>query len=260
MIDEQKAADKAALLQALKERAEAVQVASSEIVRDHDFTLRELSGVGNAEVCGGVEELRARYEPLRLNLRARTPEVLESLQISIKENSGDLSLGPIVREIEENLKAVAFVTVGEVQIQGNLPEGFRADRDVSGVVYVERTPIPFARRPASEVRGFNVSVAPGKQIGVQEPLNIGLSIEQHLRLWGNRFFAGSLRIDAFEAIGTADGLDHRVKLQLRISNYDYAWSTGEFIRAGNAADSTVDLSVRVIASRLPELQKVKQCQ
>ncbi|NGQ92450.1 hypothetical protein G5V65_16260 [Rhodobacter sp. HX-7-19] len=260
MIDEQKAADKVALAQALKERAESVQGASSEIVQDYDFTIRELSGVGNAEVCRGVEELRARYEPLRMNLRARTPEVLANLRISIKENSGDLSLGPIVREMEGNLKAAAFVSVGEVRIQGNLPEHFRADRDVSGSVFVEGAPIPFARRPASEIRGFNVSVASGKQIGVHETLNIGLSIEQHLRVRGNRFFAGSVGIDAFEAIGTADGLDHRVQQQLMISNYANAQRSGEFAGAGKAAESTVDLSIRLIASPLPELKEVVHCQ
>lgn len=96
MIDDQKAADKRALTEALKKRAEAVQVVPSEIVQKHDFTLKELSGVGNAETCDFASQLMARYEPMRLNLRARTPEALESLQASIKEKWGDLSLRPIV--------------------------------------------------------------------------------------------------------------------------------------------------------------------
>lgn len=71
MIDERKAADKAALTKALKERANAVKVVTSEIVRDHEFTLRELYGVGNDEECTAVEELITQYDHLRLNLRAR---------------------------------------------------------------------------------------------------------------------------------------------------------------------------------------------
>lgn len=252
MIDERKAADKVALTKALKERAEAVQLVSSQVVRDHEFTLRELYGVGNDEVCKAVQELTTQYDYLRLNLRARTPSALGSLQAAIKLNSENFLLRPMVLEMEKNLKVASLVTVGEIGITGNLPEGFRADRDISGHLSVNERSIPVGRRAASELRGFSITVVSGDQIRIHEPLRIRFVVEQHLRLWTNRFFTGFVSIDTLEAVEAADGLDHLIKHNLQISG-------SENDKTGVGKPTTVDLSVRLIGPPLAALEQAPQC-
>ena len=261
MIDEQKASRKAALAQAVAARAIAVQEVTDEITRHHDFTLRELSGVGSAEVCKVAADLTARYELMRANLSARTPAALQGILSGIVENSESLSLGPMVREMERNLNGAALVTVSAARIDGNLPLDFRSDRDVSGLLYLDGATVEFARRQATELGGFNVSMAPGTQMLIDKPLSISVVIEQHLRIWGNRYFGGSVRVQLLDATGTSDGLEHRIRLPLPITYDPNAGSIDEVKIAPReqAGQTTVDLTLHLSAKPLVELRKMRGC-
>ena len=261
MIDEQKASHKAVLAQALAARAIAVQEVTGEIVQRHDFTLRELSGVGSAEVCKVAADLTARYELMRANLSARTPAALQGILSRIVENSESLSLGPMVREMERNLHGATLVAVSAARIEGNLPLDFRSDRDVSGLLYLDGATVDFARRQASEIGGFNVSMAPGTQIPIDKPLSISVVIEQHLRIWGNRYFGGSVRVQLLDAIGTSGGLEHRIRLPLPITYDPNAGSIDEVKVAPReqAGQTTVDLTLQLSAKPLAELRKMRGC-
>jgi hypothetical protein len=92
----------------------------------------------------------------------------------------------------------------------------------------------------------------GDQIRIHEPLRIRFVVEQHLRLWTNRFFTGFVSIDTLEAVGAADGLDHLIKHNLPISG-------SENDKTGVGKPTTVDLSVRLIAPPLAALEQAPQC-
>ena len=261
MIDEQKALHRATLVQALAARAFAVQEVNSEIVQQHDFTLRELSGVGNVEVCEVAADLTARYELLRVNLHARTPEALQAIQEVITENLGSLTLGPMVREMDRNLNGAMLVVISAARLEGNLPLEFRSDRDVSGLLYLDGATVDFARMQASEIGGFKVSMAPGTQIPIDKPLSISVGIEQHLRVWSNRYFGGSVRVQILDVIGTSAGLEHRIKLSLPITYDPNAGSIDEVkvARREQAGQTTVDLTLQFSAKPLGELRKIRGC-
>lgn len=261
MIDEQKASHKAALAQALAARAAAVQEVTSEIVQRHDFTLRELSGIGSAEVCKVAADLTESYELMRANLSARTPTALQSILSEIVENTESLSLGPMVREMERNLNGATLVAVSAARIEGNLPLDFRSNRDVSGLVYLDGATVDFTRTQATEISGFDISMAPGIKISIDKPLNISVVIEQHLRIWGNRYFGGSARAQLLDAIGTSGGLEHRIRLPLTITYYPNAKSIDEVqvIPREQAGQTTVDLTLNFSAKPLAEMRKMRGC-
>jgi len=265
MIDDQKSAHRAALEGALTARAVAVQKVTSEIVQQHDFTLRELSGVGNAEVCKIAADLVARYELMRLNLVARTPGELASIRSAISAKSGSLTHGPMVREMEKNLKGAELVTVSAARIVGNFPVGLRLDGDVSGTLSLGVAAIEFANQQALDLVGFNLSMAPNTQISKDNPLTIFFKIKQHgsiWNLWSDQFFSGSAIVQVLDAIGKSSGLVHEIKLPLPIEHDPGAESIEdvEAVRREQAGQTTIDLTLRFRAEPLAELQKLRGCQ
>lgn len=213
------------------------------------------------EVCEVAADLTARYELLRVNLHARTPEALQAIQEVITENLGSLTLGPMVREMDRNLNGAMLVVISAARLEGNLPLEFRSDRDVSGLLYLDGATVDFARMQASEIGGFKVSMAPGTQIPIDKPLSISVGIEQHLRVWSNRYFGGSVRVQILDVIGTSAGLEHRIKLSLPITYDPNAGSIDEVkvARREQAGQTTVDLTLQFSAKPLGELRKIRGC-
>lgn len=261
MIDEQKASHKEALEQALAARAVAVEDVNSQIAQHHDFTLRELSGVGNAEICKIAADLTARYELMRVNLGARTPAALQAILSAISENSDSLSLGPMMREMERNLNGATLVAISTAGLAGNLPLDFRADRDVSSLLYLHGTRVEFAKNPATEFGGFNVIREPDTQIPIDKNLSISIMIEQHLRIRRNKYFGGSVRVQLLDAIGTSGGLEHRIKLPLPITHDPNAESIGEVevTPDEHRGRTTVNLMLQLRGKPLAEVKKMRGC-
>jgi hypothetical protein len=261
MIDEQKASHKSALAQALAARAIAVQEVSNEIVQRHDFTLRELSGIGNAEICKVAAEQTESYELMRVNLAARKPAALQAILSAVAENSDSPSLGPMMQEMGRNLKGATLVSVSTARIEGNLPLDFRSDRDVSGLFYLDGATVGFARKQTTEIGGFNVSIAPGIEIRIDKPLSISVVIEQHLRIWTNQYFGGSVRVKLLDAIGTSGGLEHRIKLTLPITHDPNAENIGEVevTPREQTGQTTVDLTLQLRGKPLAEIKKMRGC-
>lgn len=259
MLEEQKAVHRAKFIKAIRERVEAIHEVSDEIVQNHDFTLRELSGAGSGEICKVAAELTAGYELLRMNLRARTQTELENLRAEASGHLGNLSLRQLAQEIEENLKVATVVAVSQVQIKGNLPESFRSDRDISGRLILDGVPFSFERAKSTEIGGFNVTVRPGRLISSVLPLRISVAVEQHLRLWRNPYFSGEIEIDVFDAVGTSDGLEHRISLQIPIALSQDARNIDEAAPSNHAARTKINLLVKLGGSQLPALQKAPKC-
>jgi hypothetical protein len=268
MIDDQKSAHRAALEGALTARAIAVQKVTGEIVQQHDFTLRELSGVGNAEVCKIAADLVARYELMRLNLIARTRGELASIRSVISAKSGSLALGPMVREMEKNLKGAELVAVSAARIVGNFPVGLRLDGDVSGTLFLGVAAIGFANQQALDSVGFNLNLVPNTQISTDNPLTIFFKIKQHgsiWNLWSDQFFSGSATVQVLDAIGKLGGLTHEITLPLPIEHDPGAESAEsieevEAVRREQAGQTTVYLTLRFRAEPFAELQKLRGCQ
>ncbi len=258
MVDEQKAAQRQALEQALAARAIAVQEMSDEIVQQHDFTLRELSGVGNAEICEISADLTARYELMRKHLRERKPEALQAFRGAMAQHAGNLSLGRMVREIEQNLNKSAQVTVSAARIAGNLPADYRADRDISGRLYFNGKSLDIPKTRASESNGFTVDLAPGTIVSADQPLTYAIAIEQHLTVWSNPYFGGAGKVKLIEAVATSDGLEHSIRLLLFIAHDADAGSIGD-VTAGLQTGQIITLTLQLRAEPLAELKNVPDC-
>lgn len=258
MIDEQKAAHKTALERAFAARSVAVQEVTGEIVQQHDFTLRELSGKRNVKICAVAKDLAARYQLMRKHFRERNPKALQALRGVMAEHAGNLSLGRMVREIEKNLKNVVQVAVSAVHIEGNLPPNFRADRDISGRFYLNGKSVDIVRTRALESSGFAFDLTPGTILAADQPLNYAISLEQHLRVWSNPYFGGAGRVEILEAVDTSDGLEPSIRLLLPIDHDANAGSIDDVTtRTQTGQIITVKLLLR--AEPLADLINAPDC-
>lgn len=256
MLDEQKAAQKEALKQALLVKATALQHDTAAAVQVHAFKLRELYGQGNAETCRIAADLLARYAPLRQDLRARTPESLQSLRATMAPHLTDLVLGPLVREISTNLQAGTDATVAAVHVEGDLPVAYRADADVSGILLLDGHSIRIFKVPAKN--GFTIDVASGQAIKLDRPLTLALSLEQHL-LWERNPYFGTLVKDAsIRMEGKAPGLRQFTTFTSPLARDPDASSVQQvniIPDAGEAVRFTLDLR----AAPLPDLHDGPAC-
>ena len=259
MITEQKFTHQVALENAVTARALAVQEMTDAVVEQHDFTLRELSGVGNAEICRVAMELVSRYDIMRESLGERTFEALEALRVGATEEVGNLSIGLLAKEILHNLKDAEQMTVTSVQIKGNLPQDERADRDVSGQLVINGNSIEIPQTRSDESDGFVIELESEANLIVGEPLNYAIALEQHLRIWGHRYFGGQGQSQITTAGKEADGLEHWINLSMQIS-YDEHANSLEEVSTTSAIGEPLSLNFRLRAPSLPEIQKMPDCQ
>lgn len=258
MIDTEKAAHADLLRNSLLNRAVAVQDLSAEIIQQHDFTLRELSGSGNAEVCKTAIELNARYELMREHLRERTPEAVDALLGDVTVYAGSYSLGRMVGELQQNLSEAPYITISEAQLSGNLPKDYRADRDVSGKLFLNGGSFDFARTPVAEDSGFRIEIAPELEVSAARNFDFGIALEQH-RFWGNRYFSGAGTVDLLDAVGAISGLDHEVFLPFSIA-YDEVPREMEGLIVRSDSAPGVVLKLRFHARPMAALEKAPKCE
>lgn len=259
MIDEQKFANQVALENAVTARALAVQEMTDAVVEQHDFTLRELSGVGNAEICRIAMELVSRYDVMRESLDERTLGSLKALRARAAEEVGNLSIGRLAQEIIHNLNDAEQMTVTSVRIKGNLPQDQRADRDVSGRLVINGTSIEIPQTSSDEIDGFVIELKSEANLIVGEPLNYAIALEQHLRIWGNRYFGGQGQLHITTAGKGTDGLEHSINLSMQIS-YDEHTDSLEEVSTISAIGEPLFLNFRLHAQSLPAIQKMPECQ
>ena len=259
MITEQKSAHQVALENAVTARALAVQEMTDSVVEQHDFTLRELSGVGNAEICRVAMELVSRYDVMRESLGERSFEALEALRAGAFEEAGNISIGRLAQEIIQNLNDAEQVTVTSVQIKGNLPQDQSADRDVSGRLVINGNSIEIPQTRSDVSDGFVIELKSEANLIVGEPLNYAIALEQHLRIWGHRYFGGQGQSHITTAGKEADGLEHWINLTMQIS-YDENSELLEEVNASSDTGEPISLKLRLHAQSLPALQKMPKCQ
>jgi len=259
MIDEQKFALQVALKNAVTARALAVQEMSGVVVEQHDFTLRELSGVGNGEICRTATELVTRYDVMRGSLGERTPEALSVLRAAAAVEASNLSIGRLAQEITDNLSDAERMTVTSVEIKGNLPQDQRAGRDVSGRLVVNGNSIEIPQISSDESNGFVIVLEPEINLLVGEPLDYAIALEQHLRIWGHRYFGGEGKSQIATAGNEAGGLEHWINLSTQISYDEHAGSLNE-VSTNSTVGEPLSLVFGLRAPSLPTLQKVPECQ
>jgi len=258
MITEQKFAHQVALENAVTARALAVQEMTDAVVEQHDFTLRELSGVGNAEICRVATELVSRYDVMRESLGERTFEALEALRAGAAEEAGNISIGRLAQEIILNLNDAEQMTVTSVQIKGNLPQDQRADRDVSGRLVINGNSIEIPQTSSDESDGFVIELDAEANLIVGEPLDYAIALEQHLRIWGNRYFGGQGLSNITTVGKEAYGLEHWINLSMQISYDEHAGSLEE-ISTTSVTGEPLSLNFRLRAPSLPAIQKMPDC-
>ena len=259
MIDEQKFAHQVALENAVTARALVVLEMSDAVVEQHDFTLRDLSGVGNAEICRSAAELVARYDVMRGSLGERIPEALSVLRAAAAEEAGNLSSRRLAQEITDNLSDAEQITVTSLQIKGNLPPDQRADRDVSGRLVLNGNSIEIPQTSSDESDGFVIVLDPEVILTVGQRLNYAIALEQHLRIWGHPYFGGQGEAQITTTINAAGGLEHRISLALQISYDEHADSLEE-VSTTLAASEPLSLIFGLRGASLPALQKMPDCQ
>lgn len=258
MIDESKRDHIAAFERAIDMRIAAVQRVSDATVQRQDFTLRELSGEGSAEICAIADVLGTTYEALRGTLGARTPARLDAVRILAADHADDLSIGLYARQVLDNLRSAGEVEIETVRVIGNLPSGFEANRKVTLRLRLGERIEEISRSDASSDNGFDASITFDvvEEIGADLPIN--LRIEQH-RYWFNRYFAGAgeLMVDE-ELERTSEDLRPVIVLPVSVSYDDDAGSLDE-ASAGGPDRSNISLHIRVSAAALPPLDVVSRC-
>ena len=255
MITEQKFANQVALVNAVNARERDGGEIKDAEAEQLDTTLRELSGVGNAEICRTAMELVSRYDVMRENLGERTLEALKALRAGAAEEVRNISIRRLAQEITHNLNDAEQMTVTSVRIKGNLPQDQRADRDVSGRLVINGTSIEIPQTSSDEIDGFVIELKSEANLIVGEPLNYTIVLEQHLRIWGNQYFGGQGQPDITIAGKEADGLEHWINLSMQISYDEHADSLEE-VSTTSATGEPLSLNFRLHAQSLPAIQKM----
>ena len=258
MIDEQKLAQQVALENAVMARALDVQEMSDAVVEQHDFTLRELAGIGNSEICRTAKELISRYDLMRGSIGERTSEGLDLLRAGVAEQAGSLSIGRLAQEITANLRDAEQVTIASLQIKGNLPQDQRADRYVSGRLVLNGNSIEIPQAISNESDGFVIVMNPKVTFTVDQPLVYAIALEQHLRIWSHAYFGGQGQARIITKLIEASGVEHRINLSVRISHDENADSLDE-VRTASLAGELLSLAFRLRVKMLPALQKKPDC-
>lgn len=262
MIDEQKTQHSAALERAIDSRSLAVKEESDTVVQNLDFTMRKLTGGTNPEICAIVEDLSQRYQSMRTSIGARNESAMQEIRELIAAHEGDFSLGPLVREIDENLNSAHRARITEVKVSGNLPTEFRADRDVTIQLILDGKRYQADRIKGSQASGFATTFNPDWEISINAPTSYGVAIEQHVRfdLFSNRkrYFGGSSSVSVSDALGGTSALVETLKLRLPISRDEQA-ETIEDVVVSPTEGARLFLSFQLHAEALLELHKSPSC-
>ena len=259
MVDEQKREHKASLERAIASRALAVQELSAEAVQRHDFTLRELAGGTNQQVCEAAERMMALYEPLRSSLGARAPEAIQQLLASANEHRGDLSLDRLAVEISENLRLATVAKITEVHISGNLPEDFREDRKVSIELVIDGKTFRVENAESLAFRGFDVLLHPGVEIEFTRSLIYRIAVEQHVRLWSNNYFGGSGSLKLTDSSKDKLGLFKTITAELPISLDENARDLDK-VTVALGGGELLAVTIQLLAEPLPALSSTPNCE
>ena len=254
MIDEQKTKHRNALEAALNDRAIAVQEETWKIVEQQDFTLRDLSGEGNADVCLIAEKLASQYDHMNHSLAARTPKDTRALKDFAESHTGSLSLRRLAVEVRTNLENINKISITTALVSGNLPLEQRADRDISGVLQLADNKIEIPRTPATEEEGFEISLKPNMDLWLHVPLYYSIKLEQHL-WFSNQHFEATGTPSLIKALDHEQGLEQSISLQPVILSSNVAKDNTHSHH--NGWDILLELGIR--AERLPDLEKLPNC-
>ena len=259
MIDEHKHSVKLEMEKAVKFHALSVQDMSAKVVEQHDFTLRELSGVGNAETCNIATNLSTAYDLMRATLKERNSAAISALREATSEQAGNLSIGRLAQEITQNLTVAEQILVKSIKITGNLPMPQRDDRDVSGRFEINGKTVEIPKIPIKEGDGFVIELDGEINLNIKSNLDYRILLEQHRRIWDNRYFGGMGKKKISDVIDTADGLVNVINTTLKISHDESAESL-EDIRLTSQEGQLLFVSFELHAKPLTELKAGSICQ
>lgn len=258
MVDEQKKEHLSALERALEARAIAVQKVSDGNVQNHDFTLRELAGGSNAEICMIAANLTAQYEPMRSSVKARSAEALQDLRAAAEKSRGNLSLDRFAVEIVDNLKFANRATVTKILLSGNLPSDYRADRKVTIHVLINGKRYEAGKSESTTDEGFSVALHPEAEVSISDRLSYGVALEQHLRVKRNKYFGGGSSILPTDAVEEEAGLLVDLGIDLPIS-YDEQAGALEEVMVKPLDGEVLTLNLQILGNPLPALKNAPQC-
>jgi hypothetical protein len=257
LIDEDKGARRAQLEAALTAKAQTVQVGSDKAVQD--FNLKQLSGGASDEVCSTADFLVTQYGIYRDDVRERNPDSLTAFQANFSVYKKDLSLRPLVLEIEENLGPVGLrFTVSGIAIRGNLPSDYRTNGDISGRIALNGQTVEFERLSATSDDGFDLRSSSPTELRDISLTKFEVALEQHRRVFTNRLFGGAITRDLFDAMPETKGLEHGLTLLVPIEIDEEAESIRE-VNARPASGNIVAVDLTVRGEPLPELQYLLNC-
>ncbi len=254
MIEDVKVEHQEFLEQALTARFIASQEMADVIVEHQDFTLRELSGIGNQKICVVATELNSQYEFMNTSLDARSPQMLTFLRNMAADYEGNMLVGRMAKEIRGKLKSAEQVVVTYAKVMGNLPLEYRANRDVSGKLILNDKSFLIEKTKVADDAGFLVSLSIDTVLSMDKPLIYDIALEQHLRIKSNPYFAASGKTDHLYELGSSEGLNKEVTLTAVLGRDGNANSI-DTVSMRPAAGEMLTLILNMQAKPLPALEK-----
>ncbi len=252
MVDEMKEAYRRKVEEALFVRASATEEMNSTVVEHHDFTLRELSGVGSKKICSIASAMNSEYELISSNIEARKPEVLDSLREAATAYEGHVAIGRLAGEIKKNLIKAEQVKAIQFEISGKLPKDYRAERETSGLLVVNGEQFQVDKMETIAESGFSFTSSISTELNFNKPVLYDIAFEQHLRVKSNRYFSGSGKVDHLAEVGTSEGLNMSLELLIPITRFSSS-SLQQIVAAKTTENGWVMLTLKLKADALPPL-------
>ena len=135
----------------------------------------------------------------------------------------------------------------------------RDDRDVSGRFEINGKTVEIPKIPIKEGDGFVIELDGEINLNIKSNLDYRILLEQHRRIWDNRYFGGMGKKKISDVIDTADGLVNVINTTLKISHDESAESL-EDIRLTSQEGQLLFVSFELHAKPLTELKAGSICQ
>lgn len=257
-IDEQKANVVLVLRENLGQRAAELHRIAPQQARN--VTLAQLPEDRRVETCDAAGQLIGNYAIIQDRIEARTTLTMTAFRADLDEASKDPVLKPMADEMRREIDERAHLfRVSALTLKGNFRSDDRAKRDVSGLVRIGGQTFDLERQSATRESGFAFYASPDQDVALDEPPEVGVALQQHLRIRSDRFFGGTGRISLDSHLKPTGGVRGQLVLPLQLRRDENAEDLPSTY-APEGPSAHAELTLMVTASRLAEPLPLIACQ
>ncbi len=254
LINEDRRARQTLLENAVTERAVAVQTEAGKVVAD--FTIKSLTKEDLTAVCNQATALVQAYELYRTGQSHGDPTEVNNLRKRAQDLKS-LAARPLTAEIVANLNNPPKRRVSQIQISGNLPADYAADRSVTPHLHLHGQPIEFGKQVATKDQGFAFSTALDLPLPTSGNVDLSIAVEQHNLLW-NILFGGSVTFDP-DLFISQEGGRSSIKLTVPLGIGDNSQSV-PYGDGRTISENDLSVILQVLQESPPELTAKIDCQ